>query len=100
MYSTRIDRARSNISRHIPPAADSSESARYEWQKLLQHKPPFDAVAYPHDDMTQISTVIGHASGTSGVLYTAFIARDGSAAQDKIRPQLGILSRGLQILEP
>ncbi|MHC1479999.1 S1 family peptidase [Frateuria aurantia] len=94
------DRARSNISRHIPPAADSSESARYDWQKLLQHKPPFDAVAYPHDDMTQISTVLGHANDTSGVLYTAFIARDGSVGQDKIRPQLDILSHGLQILEP
>ena len=92
--STRI-----NVNRHIAPSADLDDSFRNQWDKFKHRQPPDDSVAYNKDGVTRIATVVGEPSDSSTVLYTAFVAAEGSVPQDVMKSQLDRLVKGLQVNE-
>ena len=93
------EKTRININRHIAPTDDLDDSFRNQWDKFRHRQPPDDSVAYSKDDMTRIATVVGEPSDSSTVLYTAFVAAEGSVPQEIMKSQLDRLVKGLQVNE-
>jgi serine protease Do len=94
-----LEKTRINVNRHIAPTDDLDDSAHSQWNKFKQRLPPDDSVAYSKDGFTRIATVVGEPSDASTVLYTAFVAAEGSVPQDTMKTRLDHLVQGLQVSE-
>ena len=90
---------RFNVTRHAAPTDDLEDSFRNRWDKFKHRQPPDDSIAYSKDDMTQIGTVAGQPSDSSTVLYTTFVAAEGSVPQDAMKSKLDLLVKNLQVNE-
>jgi serine protease Do len=94
-----LEKTRINVNRHIAPTDDLDDSARSQWDKFKHRQPPDDSVAYSKDGLTRIATVVGEPSDAPTVLYTAFVAAEGSLPQDTMKTRLDHLVQGLQVNE-
>ncbi|MBB5358112.1 hypothetical protein HDE76_001318 [Rhodanobacter sp. ANJX3] len=93
------ENTRINVNRHIAPTDDLDDGFRNQWDKFRHRQPPDDSVAYNKDGVTRIATVVGEPTDSSTVLYTAFVAAEGSVPQEVMKSQLDRLVKGLQVNE-
>ena len=87
---------------HPDPQLDDKYKAR--WNKIVQHKHPFDKSAFLDDERTLVADVVPgdlpkDALARAPLLYTAYYAVDGKAEQKRIEAKLGVFLDALKIKE-
>jgi len=88
------------ILRNPDPADYPDDSYRNEWNKLVQHQHPYDAVARSDNDVMKITAVVKQADDPKPLtLYTAYYDREGNQPQDEMKTKLDLLLKTLQVNE-
>ncbi|HUA81264.1 MAG TPA: serine protease [Dyella sp.] len=88
---------RINIRRVLQPTDDMGAEAKARWQKYMLGQHPFDGVAYVENDKAGIGKVLKPAHAQPGVLYSAFLAVEGSQPPELMKSKMDALMDGVQI---
>ncbi len=88
------------IYRNVKPPASLDESYASYWDKLINRRHPYESQAYAADGNTKIAAPkLAGDVGKDTVVYTAFFTMGGTQPQDKMKTQLDLLLKGLQVNE-
>ncbi|MGN6513177.1 MAG: S1 family peptidase [Lysobacteraceae bacterium] len=90
------------VVRSLAPPPGLDDDTRNEWDRLRQHRHPYDGVARLEDDTSKISAVAPAASAPAAaadpqVLYVGTYVTEGAKAQDEMAARLGLLLKGLTV---
>lgn len=91
-----------NIKRYAAPPAGLDDDLTTHWQKLSQHRYPYNAVARSEDDLMEIDAVVAPGAATDkpgALLYTAFYGVAGTQPQADMKSKLDLLMKGMRVLE-
>jgi len=90
-----------DIQRYAAPPAGLDKDMSSRWQQLAQRQFPYNAVARPDDGLMKIDAVAAPppGDGEPAVLYTAFYGIGGTPSQSRMKHQLDLLMKNLQVKE-
>jgi serine protease Do len=89
------------VFRHSAPSEDLDESFQKNWSKRLQHKHPYDAVAFEEDSMQYIRAIYGEADQVPPpkVVYTFLYRAESGTSQEQMKSKLDLLMKNAHVEE-
>lgn len=89
-----------SLVRNQAPSPDLDDDHKNTWEKILNRKHPYDAVASSKDDTTKIIGVVGAAATADPMtLYTAHYTAEGARPQAVMTDNLDLLLKKLKVQE-
>ncbi len=89
-----------SLVRNQAPSPDLDDDHKNTWEKILNRKHPYDAVASSKDDTTKIIGVVGPPANADPVtLYNAYYNAEGARPQAVMTDKLDLLLERLKVQE-
>lgn len=98
--ASRSDSERVMVERNVKPPASLDEDFRAYWDKIVSRRHPYEGEAYNADGVTNISSPAIHGDADKAtVVYAGLYSMPGTQPQEKMKPKLDLLLKGLQVNE-
>ncbi|MGH8184802.1 MAG: trypsin-like peptidase domain-containing protein, partial [Rhodanobacteraceae bacterium] len=89
-----------SLLRNQAPPADLDDSYQSFWKKIVDHRHPYDGMAYTDGDTSKINAVVPAPAGDKpSVLYTAYVYQPGTQSQAEMKQKLDHLLKNVQVKE-